>query len=622
MKKNILTTAILMFVLGFQTGFSQKTADLFMTKMMKRTYINHTRDNSGAPGKNYWQNFADYKIKAELIPAERRINGVETIVYSNNSPDSLSRLYFNLYQDIYKKGTARDWDIGSIDITNGVEIKWLIINNDTVDINKRVSRRASIMIVRLLDKVSPHSQVEVKIKWSLILPGTRNIRMGTYDSTNFMVGYWYPRIAVYDDIYGWQKIPFKGDCEFYNDFSNYDVEITVPDKFVVLSTGLLQNEKEVFSKENLKRQQKAYFGDEVVHVLTKEDREKGGYLTKGEAHLWHFKIDSVTDFAFAASDTYLWDATLIGVENRRVRINSFYKESSKDFALVADIARKTIDYFSNQTPAIPYPFPQLTAFNGHGGMEYPGMVNDGDAETLTETLFVTSHEIGHSYFPFFTGLNEQYYAWMDEGLITLFPREIIAKYTDDTGYVLFADIVESYNYFAGSFMEMPLMIPSVNTGEAYRYQAYSHSSMAFYVLREYLGKEKFNEGLRLFAKRWQGKHPTPYDFFNTYNEVAGEDLGWLWKPWFFDLGYADLTLTKMNERGFIIENKGGLPVPVHLTIEFKDGRIEHFNQPASMWKEGKKTLAIQFNEWEIKKLILDTKLTPDAYPKDNVLVTE
>ena len=619
--KNLLL--ILAVLLSSYFGYTQKTSDLFMTKQIKKAYQNQTRSKTGESGKNYWQNTADYQIKAELIPSERKIVGSEVINYSNESPDSLKILFFNLYQNIYKKGSARDWDIGPVDINDGVIIKSLRINDIPIDLNQNsVFRNASIMSVVLAKKIPPKTKAKIEFQWELVLPGTISIRMGTYDKTNFMVGYWYPKVAVYDDIYGWDKIPYVGNCEFYNDFSNYEVELTLPDKYIAWSSGILQNEEELFSKPYLEKLKKARSADEVVHILTKKDRDNGKYLTKSKKHIWKFKALNMVDFAFAASDSYLWDATSYDTGERRVWINAVYKESSPNFSAVAKTLWKSLDFYSHKTPAIAYPFPQLTAFNGHGGMEFPGMVNDGDETTHNGTLYVTSHEAGHSYFPFYTGLNEQLYAWMDEGIITYLSNKFVGEYTRDTSYLFVSGIIKSYNYYAGGFNEIPLIIPSTNTGEAYRYQAYGRSSVAFYMLNEYLGDRKFNKGLQLFVKRWAGKHPTPYDFFNCFNEAANEDLAWFWKPWFFDLGSADLSIKKMNDSGFQIINKGGFPVPIHLTIEFKDGRIETMNEPASVWKEGKTTFGYQFNLGDIKSVKLDTKATPDAFPEDNFYETD
>jgi hypothetical protein len=616
-----LSTALIIFSIFLTTQFAnaQTTQDLFTNKAFKNALKNQTRSITGEPGANYWQNRVDYKIKASFNVEERMISGTELINYMNNSPDTLKQLYFDLIQDLFKKGSARDWDLGAVDIHDGVKIKRLRIDNEDYEI-ATLYRNASKMVVRLKKYFNPKSQHKIEVQWEVILPGTRTVRMGTYNKTNFMVGYWFPKLAVYDDLWGWAREPHTGNCEYYNEFGDYEVEIMVPKGYMLWSTGLLQNEESIFQKDILKRIEKSTQSDQVIAITTVEDIEKGKVLLKGDSLLWRFKAEAVPDFAFAMSKSYIWDATSVVSGNRRVRINAVYKLASEDFHTVADVAHKSIEFFTNESPKISFPYPQITIFNGAGGMEYPGMVNDGDSRDYTSTLFVTSHEIGHSYFPFNTGLNEQLYAWMDEGLITFFPRKIVAKYTDDSAYVVFADLIKSYNKYAGSIWEIPLMIPSTNTGFAYRYQAYSRSSVAFYTLSEYLGADTFDLALQEFSRRWEQKHPTPYDFFNTFNKVAGEDLAWFWKPWFFELAYADLALEVENDHLFTIKNKGGFPVPIHLTIYLKNGKTETMDFPASIWKNGKKTFSVDFTDknYTFKKLVLDTKLTPDAFVEDNV----
>ncbi|RLD66060.1 MAG: hypothetical protein DRI84_05600 [Bacteroidetes bacterium] len=607
------------FIIQFASA--QETADLFMHKSFKKALHNQTRSMSGMPGEYYWQNRSDYKIKAIFNTDDRVIIAYESINYQNNSPDTLKVLYFDLIQDLFKKGTARDWDIGQVDLHDGVKIKSIKIDGEVYDVKSRnVFRRASKMGVRLQKYFTPNSQHKVEVEWEVILPGTRTIRMGTYNKTNFMVAYWFPKISVYDDLWGWAREPHTGNCEYYNEFGDFDVEIVVPEGYSIWSTGILQNKETVYQKEILQRMAQAAKTDKVIHITTMQDYEKGKVFQKGDSLVWKFKAKSVPDFAFAASNSYIWDATSVINGDKRVIINAVYKSSSSDFHTVADVAHKSIEFFINESPKIPFPYPQMTIFNGAGGMEFPGMVNDGDSRSYTATLFVTSHEIGHSYFPFNTGLNEQLYAWMDEGLITFFPRKIIAKYTDDSSFVVFADIIKSYNHYAGSIREIPLMIPSTNTGFSYRYQAYSRSSIAFYTLNEYLGADTFDLALQEFSRRWEHKHPTPYDFFNTFNEVSGEDLAWFWKPWFFELGYADLAIKVKNDQFFEIENKGGFPVPIHLTITLKNGKVETMNVPASIWKDGKKTFIVNLKDkdYTFKKLELDTKLTPDAFMEDNI----
>jgi len=618
---SIITLVFSLTFLAYSSAFAQKISELFMAKAYKRALKKQTRSVNGKPGAAYWQNQSDYKITASFDVENRTIYASEEITYWNNSPDTLKQLYFNLIQDLYKRGVARDWDLGQVDLHDGVKIKSIKIDGEPVSLySKRLSHNSTKMRLNLLKYFSPKSQHKVQVCWEVILPGTRTVRMGTYNKTNFMVAYWYPKIAVYDDLWAWAREPHKGNCEYYNEFGNFEVELKAPKGFMLWGTGTLTNREEIYQESIISRLDAAAKSDEVTSIVKTSDIENGKVLAKGDSLIWKFKAENVPDFAFAMSKDYIWDATSIVSGKRRILINAVYKNSSSDFRQVAEIAHKSIDFYTNISPKIAFPFPQITIFNGRGGMEFPAMVNDGDSRNLNGTLYVTSHEIGHSYFPFNTGLNEQLFAWMDEGLITYLPRKFVAKYTDDTSYIAYEDIIKSYNKLAGSIMEVPLMIPSTNTGFSYRYQAYTRSSVAFYTLNEYLGTDTFNLALQEFTKRWARKHPMPYDFFNTFNEVAGEDLAWFWKPWFFELGYADLALKVANDQQFTIVNKGGFPVPVHLKIYLKNGKTETMDFPASIWKNGKKSLSVDFTDKNFKfnKLILDTKLTPDAFPEDNI----
>jgi len=620
---SIFSLLIGLFTVTIQSAFAQSTNELFMTKSYKKALQNNSRSFDGKPGNSYWQNQVDYQIKASFDVNNRVIDGSEIITYSNNSPDTLKMLYFDLIQDLFKKGTARDWDLGQTDLHKGVNIKSLKIDGVNYELST-IHHNASKMIIRLQKYFVPNTKHQIEVSWSLIIPGIRTVRMGTYHKTNFMIAYWFPKLAVYDDIYGWATTPHTGNCEYYNEYGNYDVQIKAPKGYMLWATAVLQNKEEVYRKNTLKKIEQAAQSDEVIHITTAEEISKDKVLLKGDSLTWKFKAEQTPDFAFALSKDYIWDGLSTVSGDKRIMINAVYQTSSSDFKTVADVAKKSVDFFTNESPKINYPYPQITIFNGGGGMEFPGMVNDGDSRDYTGTLFVTSHEIGHSYFPFNTGLNEQLYAWMDEGLITFFPRKVINKYIKDSSYNAFTSIIKSYNDNAGTIREIPLMIPSTNTGSAYRYQAYSRSSVAFYTLSEYLGADTFDLALSEFSKRWKQKHPSPFDFFNTFNQIAGEDLAWFWKPWFFELGYADLAIEVENDRMLTIINKGSFPVPIHLTITFKDGSIETMNVPASIWKDGKKQFSVNFNKKELAftKLELDIKTTADAFPEDNIWETK
>ena len=616
--KKILSVLSLVFIFLYFNAIAQKTEELFITKEFRAALEKQSRSMIGEPGANYWQNRVNYKISAVFYPDKRMIDGKENIEYFNNSPDTLKYLSFDLIQNLYKKGVARDRELGTVDLTDGLKIKSFVIDGKDYTAGKYIRNQSTKMFVSLQDVFFPNSRHTIIVKWEVTLPGTRTVRMGTYHKTNFMLAYWFPKVAVYDDVMGHADIPHTGNAEFYSEFGDYEVEIRAPAGYSLWATAPQTNIDEVYRKEYVERIAKAGKTDNTIHIIGKPDRAAKQILIKKDSLVWKFKSVNTPDFAFAASKTHLWDATSVISGERRVLINVVYAPDAPNFDTVADAARKIIAFYTKESPAIPYPYPQLTVFNGRGGMEYPGMVNDGASDSYNSTMYLTAHETGHSYYPFHNGYNEQSYAWMDEGMITYLPRKVVAKYNTDTTFDALAQMVRNYNQRAGSTEEIPLMIPSYNTGYAYRYHAYVRPSVAYYLLNDYLGEDTFNLALQMMNKRWAGKHPHPFDFFNTFNAAAGEDLGWFWKPWFFDLGYADLTINREAAQFLTVENKGGFPVPVNLKLYFDDGTTEELHFPMSVWKEGKHKLSIQLKDREIIKAELDTKHTPDAYPEDNI----
>ncbi len=604
----------------------------FIPANLQHAYQNGTRSMDGAPGPNYWQNHSDYTIQVQFQPETRQLSGKEAILYYNESPDSLPRLVFRLYQDLYKKGNLRDWPVDVEDLHDGVQLKQLTINGENIDLNDKslVKRRGTNLFVELNPPLPPQTSLSIAIKWELRLPHKSNIRMGTYDSTSFHVAYWYPQVAVYDDVQGWDTDNYSGLQEFYNDFCNYDVTIKVPANFVVWATGRLQNPATVLQKKFLKRYEQALQSDEIVHIITQEDLENGNITRQNQWNEWHFKAQNVPDFAFSTSDHYLWDLTSAVVDPqkaRRVLIGAAFKVTSKDFFKVAEIARKSILYFSTRIPGIPFPYPSLTVFNGQGGMEFPMMVNDGSAKQWRSTVHVTSHEIAHTYFPFYMGINERKYAWMDEGWATMLPFEFQAK--EAPGYDPIERNINRYVQMAGTEFDIPMMVPtSVYGGSArgsYRNASYNRSGTAYYLLKELLGEDLFLNALQTYMERWNGKHPIPFDFFFTFNQVADEDLGWFWKPWFFEFAHPDLQLsaTKKDDRSLNVSviNKGGLPLPVKFKLFYQNGLQDSVKYSLRVWKENPKRfeVTLPLKNQNIEKIELGDAKIPDINQDDNVI---
>jgi hypothetical protein len=488
------------------------------------------------------------------------------------------------------------------------------------------------MFINLPSAIMPGIKSTIKVSWNYTIPKKTHIREGLYGESSYFVAYWYPQIAVYDDINGWDRINYTGTQEFYNDFNNYTVDITVPNNFIVWATGVLQNPDEILTKEYAERYKASRTSDQIVNIIKQEDLRKGKITQNKGQHTWRYKAEYVPDFAFATSNKYLWDATSVVVDEktgRRTVVGAAYNPDSKDFYEVARYGRETVEFLSKQMPGIPFPYPHVTVFNGSGGMEFPMMVNDG-SYGLAEAAEVTAHEIAHTYFPFYMGINERKYAWMDEGWAQFLPNDMQFKLKPDAKatYSPQAYNAMAYSKYAGNQMDMPMMIPSVLLeGTSYGYASYFRPAVAYTMLRNLLGEELFKKALHEYMRRWNGKHPMPYDFFYTFNEVAGQDLSWFWKPWFFQQGYPDLgikTGTNTNQKGnLVIERKGEMPVPIHLKITYADNSEDTIKETAAIWKDGAREYVVVLSPGKtVKQALLGTPQIPDANVANNIYSTE
>lgn len=622
--KFINKTSILLFLVFISLSQLSAQFQIQIPRDLQHAYKNNTRSLDGSPGKNYWQNTSDYIIEVKFIPSERKIVASEEIIYYNNSPDTLKRIVIHLLQDVFKKGSARDFPVNPEDIHDGMKINKLTINNNLYDIKDRnkANQFSTNLNIKLdsIDIIPPKSKTKLEIIWETVIPKYSNIRMGTYDSTSFFVAYWYPKIAVYDDVYGWDEIPYTGTVEQYNDFNNYDVKITVPKNFLVWATGTIQNPEDVYSEQVLERFRMAQKSDSVIRIITINEIEKNILNTKDKESLtYHYKAEYVPDFVFALSDHYLWDASTLVVDrstNRRTLISSVYKKESKDFYEVAKIARDVISFFSFEFPQIPFPYPSMTVFNGQGGMEFPMMVNNGSTQSFAAAVGLTSHEIAHTYFPFYMGINEKRFAWMDEGFAVMLPFDLQERYAEGAGPR--HNNSTSYENFAGNEDEMPVITPSfLLSGNSYRVASYRRPGCAYDFLRDLLGKEKFIAVMKEYVRLWNGKHPIPYDFFFTFNKYAGEDLSWYFIPWFFEKNVPDIDLEKVkldeNELSFVVKKVGNIPVPISLKIKFEDNSTNEIYETARIWKDGKTEVVYKL---KISKkpvsIELNSKNIPDA----------
>ncbi len=619
----LVTNSLIIIGLLLSSSFP---SDLKMPKEIKKAYEKQTRSYDGKPGTNYWQNFSEYKIKAEVKPVTRVLTGSEQIIYYNNSPDTLKQLVLKLYQNMYKKGAARNSELTPETITDGVQISNLKINDMAISLNtddKIISYQGTNLIIKLSSPLPPKSNKQIDVDWSFTIPKGTNIRIGTYDSTTFFVGYWYPKIAVYDDINGWDMLSYDGEHEFYFDYSNMNVEIKVPAGFGVWATGILQNPEEVLNDSYLKRYNKSLVSDSLINIIAIQDSNKVIFKNQNGFTTFKYSVKNISDFAFGLSNYFLWDGTSIEIEpGRRVSCFAAYKPESDFFTQAAIMARRSIEFYSKEMPGVIYPYPQITVFNGDEGMEFPMIVNDGQFSQKITDVYVTTHEIAHMYFPFYVGTNETRYGWMDEGMAYFLPLDLqieLSQYDHRTRAAV------GFSKWSGNEMDIPMIFPSVlSHDQNLALLSYYKSAISYEMLKSALGDEVFEKGLKEFIARWNGKHPTPWDFFYTFENVAQKDLSWFWNPWFFeshtpDLAIKDVKIDNQNVK-VLIENLGNLPVPIDLTLTLEDGTQSKIFAPTSVWERGDKTIWLDANlKSKVKSVELLNKNTPDADATNNKL---
>jgi len=601
-------------------------AQLPIEPVFQQAYQKGTRDVSGSPGSKYWQNTANYDLKVDFNPVTREIKGTVEIQYVNNSPDTLKEIWFKLYPNLYQKGATRKARINERDLGDGVQITNITLNNKPKEIASLIIEGTNMHteVAPLL----PGKTLKFKINYHYVLNKGSHMRTGQVDDGAHFIAYFFPRIAVYDDIDGWNKIPYSGSEEFYNDFGNYKAEITVPKDYTVWATGDLLNGDDVFTKEIYKRFQLANKNDSVIKVIDSIDLAENKVTAQKPFNTFKFEAKNVVDFVFATSNHYVWKAASLVVDpktNRRTRVDAVYNLKHKDYEEVIDFARKTVYAMSYEFPKWPFPYSHETVFDGLDQMEYPMMVNDNPTSNKFDAITLTDHEIFHTMFPFYMGINETKYGWMDEGWATI-GEWLISPMIDPS-------IVDEYGIAqtassSGTKDDVPIVtLTTALKGIGSFTNSYPKPGMGYLFVKDYLGDELFTKALHHYITKWNGKHPMPYDFFYSMNAGAGKNMDWFWKRWFFEEGVTDMaikTVNKVND-GYeiVIENKSQKPLPIDLTINFNDGTSEKTHHSIGAWETGNQTYTSVFKtSKQINKVILGSSHVPDKNKSDNTFVVK
>jgi len=590
----------------------------------KLAFAKQTRSMTGLPGKNYWQNTAQYDLDVSFNPANREVSGTIKINYSNNSPDTLTELVLKLYPNLYKGNAMRNVIISDKDLSDGVKIKTLKIGGEKIDQDK-IKINGTNMSVQA-SAVLPGSTTNIEIEYAYILNEGSFIRTGKITDNSFFIAYFFPRIAVYDDVDGWNMFPYLGKEEFYNDFCDFNVRITVPGDFQVWATGDLINRTELFQQPFLDRILRAETSDTIVDIIREADLKAGHITTDNPTNTWFFRAKNVTDFAFALSNTYVWKSASIMVDaktNRRTTVNVVFSPKHLTYVPVASYTRKVVELISYKFPALPFPYPHITIVDGRDAMEYPMMVNNLPFDDTKEMIQFTSHEVFHSLFPFFVGTNETKHSFMDEGWATMTEFMFLSEIdsSQDPSYDL-----SSINDYAGLQEDMSVMTLTPQLyGKARFADKDLKPALSLYYLKEMLGDELFLKGMKFFITTWAGKHPTPYDFFNCFNTAVGMNLNWFWESWYFTQSVPDLKIGKVTHKGLDykikIESPGNAPIPIHLTLFYPDGSQAKITQNAGIWKNGMSPIFIPFKaKMKVTKIVLGEVLDADIHPSDNVWI--
>jgi peptidase M1-like protein len=559
------------------------------------------RTASGRPGPKYWQQRADYRISATLDTARHLLRGREVIHYVNNSPDALPYLWLFVEQNICLRNSITstlnqpplafadisfDFSCGANGLADG-----MVIDSATIagaDMKRTVY--GTTMRVDLSRPLAPKASIDLAFAWHFTVPEQGAGRMGR-DGPLYEIAQWYPRMAVYDDVRGWNHEPYIGAGEFYLEYGDFDVSVTVPASYIVAATGELRNPEVVLTSTQRSRLAAASHSDTAVTVITRAEAGNTSRTRPGNhPFTWHFTAANVRDVAWAAAPDWIWEASTYD----GIRIETLYRPSANQWANgeAHRMARGAIKYFSEQWYR--YPYPHATTVEGPvGGMEYPMLTFVPNGSSRETTHWELAHEFGHEWFPMIVGSNERLYPWMDEGFNTFIDLHNAALYFAGSTY---GDTIESNPLHLAAThttpgVEQPLITNPTEVRDL-MWVGYQKPALMLQTLRfEVLGKDRFDPAFRDYIRTWAFRHPTPADFFRLMRDASGMELDWFWRDWVYTTARLDQAVdsvsTDSTGRAIIfLSNRGTMTLPAELRITYDDGTNESVRLPVEMWNLG------------------------------------
>ncbi len=632
--------------------------DVPLTNAIRRAFEAGTRNRTGRPGPNYWQLQVDYVINARLDPPAHTITGTETITLHNNSPQELTDVFLRLDHNIYRPLAHRVISVPA-ENTDGMVVTRISVNGEAVDLSAGapagggrgrggrgrgagVPRRLAVSgleqtlaRVSLANPIAAKSKATLEIAWRTRLPGGENGRghrmTQRWNDTLFQPTQWFPRVAKFDDLRGWDTNVYLGPAEFYNNFGRFDVRIDVPGGWIVSGTGVLQNPQAVLTAKARERLARVLDSDEVVTIVGPDETGPGQSTAPGDRLVWHFAAEMVNDFAWATAKNFVWRATRATIPGKGpIPIHMVHlPERAGLFANAGPVTRHALEFYSKLWA--PYPFPQLTLQDGpSSGMEYPMVINSNEG--------AADHETGHQWWPMMVGNNETWYGWMDEGfnqymnILSSADARGVQPNLDNLGL--------RYGQTSGLEDEPPMMWNANLAGNMYGFQTYSKTPLMLSMLGGVVGDAEVQRAMREYTKAWAFKHPSPWDYIFLMNDALGQDLGWFWYYWLWTTESVDGSIAGVTATGartvVTVRQDGQMPSPVVLKVRFAPGgaAIEPMANakmtdattaivtwPVDVWFSGSRTFeaALDFGGRPIASITLDPGCRfPDRDPSDNV----
>ncbi|HEY2026757.1 MAG TPA: M1 family metallopeptidase [Gemmatimonadaceae bacterium] len=640
MRTSILGFAAALTIAGGVTGRCgaqaalRPVADSSPFRPLDLPTATNIRTGAGRPGPDYWQQRVDYRIAATLDSARHEVRGRETIHYVNNSPHTLPYLWLFVEQNICKSNSITSTlnqpplafaDIsfdfscgGAAGFTEGMVL-------ESVRVAGADAKRAiygTTMRVELGRPLAPKASLDLDVAWHFTVPEQGVGRMGR-DGQLYEIAQWYPRMAVYDDVRGWNHEPYIGAGEFYLEYGNFDVSLTVPASYIVVATGELRNAKAVLTEGEQKLLGIAETLDSMITIIPREYAGKPRFTRPAQHPLtWHFTATNVRDFAFAASPDWIWE----GSRQDGVLIQTLYRPSADKWANgeAHRMARGAIKYFSDQWYR--YPWSHATTVEGPvGGMEYPMLTFVPNGTSRETTQWELAHEFGHEWFPMIVGSNERLYPWMDEGFNTFIDLHNAALYFAGSAYGDTVEVMPLHMAPAHAVAgEQPLITNPTEVRDL-MWTGYQKPALMLQTLRfEVLGKERFDAAFRDYIRTWAFKHPTPADFFRLMRDASGMELDWFWRDWVYTTARLDQAVDSVSvdsSRHAVVSlsNRGTMTLPAELRITYGDGTAETVKLPVEMWNLGSTFTYRLTSTKPVRRVELDPRhVVPDLDRSNNI----